>query len=62
VASNHPLPHLGVTAANLLVGSNTEKFEGRREEWQALWLAIAGVMAITLTWNVLMLSMNGISY
>jgi hypothetical protein len=23
---------------------------------------IAGVMAITLTWNVLMLSLNGISY
>jgi hypothetical protein len=27
-----------------------------------MWLAIAGVMAITLTWNVLMLSLNGISY
>ena len=25
-------------------------------------VAIAGVMAITLTWNVLMLSLNGISY
>jgi len=25
-------------------------------------LAIAGVMAITLTWNVLMLSLNGIAY
>ena len=24
--------------------------------------AIAGVMAVTLTWNVLMLSLNGISY
>jgi hypothetical protein len=39
---------------------NTEKFEG--EGWRTLWLAIAGVMAITLTWNVLMLSLNGISY
>ena len=38
---------------------NTEKFEG--EGWRTLWLAIAGVMAITLTWNVLML-LNGISY
>jgi hypothetical protein len=27
-----------------------------------LWLAIAGAMAITLAWNVLMLSLNGISY
>ena len=32
--------------------------EGRK----ALWLAVAGVLAITLTWNVLMLSLNGISY
>jgi hypothetical protein len=40
---------------------NTEKFEGD-EGWRALWLAIVGVMAITLTWNVLMLSLNGISY
>jgi hypothetical protein len=39
---------------------NTEKFEG--EGWRTLWLAIGGVMAITLTWNVLMLSLNGISY
>jgi hypothetical protein len=39
---------------------NTEKFEG--EGWRTLWLAIAGVMAITLTWNVLMLSLNGISF
>src|SRR5215471_11160333 len=30
--------------------------------WRTLWLAIAGVMAITLTWNVFMLSLNGISY
>ena len=39
---------------------NTEKFEG--EGWRSLWLAIAGVLAITLTWNVLMLGLNGISY
>jgi len=32
------------------------------EGWRTLWLAIVGVMAITLTWNVLMLSLNGISY
>jgi hypothetical protein len=41
---------------------NTEKFEDHDEGWRTLWLAIAGVMAITLTWNVLMLSLNGISY
>ena len=40
---------------------NAEKFEGN-EGWRTLWLAIAGVMAITLAWNVLMLSLNGISY
>jgi hypothetical protein len=39
---------------------NTEKFDG--EGWRTLWLTIAGVMAITLAWNVLMLSLNGISY
>jgi hypothetical protein len=39
-----------------------EKFESHHEGWRTLWLAIAGVMAITLTWNVLMLSLNGISY
>jgi hypothetical protein len=39
---------------------NAEKFEG--EGWRTLWIAIAGVLAITLTWNVLMLSLNGISY
>jgi len=39
---------------------NIEKFEG--EGWRTIWLAIAGVLAITLTWNVLMLSLNGISY
>ena len=41
---------------------NTEKLEDHDEGWRTLWLAIAGVMAITLTWNVLMLSLNGISY
>jgi hypothetical protein len=41
---------------------NAEKFESQHEGWRTLWLAIAGVMAITLTWNVLMLSLNGISY
>jgi hypothetical protein len=39
-----------------------EKLEGHDEGWRTLWLAIAGVMAITLGWNVLMLSLNGISY
>jgi LPS sulfotransferase NodH len=42
--------------------NNTEKFEDHHEGWRTLWLAVAGVMAITLTWNVLMLSLNGISY
>ena len=53
-----------VTAANFLNRKlmNTEKLEGHDEGWRTLWLAIAGVMAITLTWNVLMLSLNGISY
>jgi len=41
---------------------NTEKFEGHHEGWRTLRVAIMGVMAITLTWNVLMLSLNGISY
>jgi hypothetical protein len=41
---------------------NAEKLEAHHEGWRTLWLAIAGVMAITLTWNVLMLSLNGISY
>jgi hypothetical protein len=43
-------------------GMSTEQFEDHHEGWRTLWLAIAGVMAITLTWNVLMLSLNGISY
>src|SRR5262249_21572928 len=31
------------------------------EGWKALWLAVAGVLAITMTWDVLMLSLDGIS-
>jgi hypothetical protein len=41
---------------------DTEKFEDHRDGWRTLWLAVAGVMAMTLAWNVLMLSWNGISY
>jgi hypothetical protein len=41
---------------------NAKRFESHHEGWRTLWLAIAGVMAITLTWNVLMLRLNGISY
>jgi hypothetical protein len=41
---------------------NSENFEGHDEGWRTLWFAIAGVIAITLAWNVLMLSLNGISY
>jgi len=55
------LPPLAATLFNRK-SMNTEKFEGHHEGWRTLWLAIAGVMAITLTWNVLMLSLNGISY
>jgi hypothetical protein len=32
------------------------------EGWKALWLAVAGVLAITLTWNVLMLGLHEFSY
>jgi hypothetical protein len=39
-----------------------ERFAGHHEGWQTLWLAIAGVIAIMMTWNVLMLSFIGISY
>ena len=49
-------------ADNRVRRMKTERFAGHHEGWRALWLAIAGVMAITLTWNVLMLSLNGISY
>jgi hypothetical protein len=57
-----PLSPREVTAANHFCrgAMNTEKFDG--EGWRTLWLAIAGVMAITLTWNVLMLSLSGFSY
>jgi hypothetical protein len=56
-----PQPLLGSRQLTFCRGvMNTEKFEG--EGWRTLWLAIAGVMAITLTWNVLMLTLNGISY
>jgi hypothetical protein len=40
----------------------SEKLEAHHEGWRTLWFAIAGVMAVTLTWNVLMLSLNGISH
>jgi hypothetical protein len=49
----------GVTAATILwiglLPMKTEKFDGHHGGWRTLWLAIAGVMAIMLTWNVLML-------
>jgi hypothetical protein len=66
--ASHPIPfspHVEVTAANFFsreAMNNTEKFEDHHEGWRTLWLAVAGVMAITLTWNALMLSLNGISY
>ena len=41
---------------------SSDRYATPHEGWRTLWLAIAGVMAITLTWNVLMLSLNGISY
>jgi len=41
---------------------NNDKFEAHHEGWRTLWLAIGGVVAITLAWNVVMLSFNGISY
>ena len=59
--TSHPQPPRGHGSQPFCRGAmNTEKFDG--EGWRTLWLAIAGVMAITLTWNVLMLSLNGISY
>src|SRR4029077_21023176 len=56
-----PHPNAKVTAADFLKSEamNTEKLESHHEGWRTLWLAIAGVMAIMLTWNVLMLSLNG---
>src|SRR5262249_41695591 len=61
VASHPPSPP--PRSRQLFVGEamNAEKFEGN-EGWRTLWIAIAGVLAITLTWNVLMLSLNGMSY
>jgi hypothetical protein len=50
------------TFFNRTLAMNTEKFEGHQEGWRSLWLAIAGVIAIMLIWNVVMLSLNGISY
>jgi hypothetical protein len=41
---------------------NNEKFERLHEGWKALWLSVAGVLAITLTWNVLILGLHGFSY
>jgi len=34
----------------------TERFAGHHEGWRTLWLTIAGVMAIMLTWNVLIVT------
>ena len=41
---------------------NIKKFEDHRDGWRTLWITIAGVMAIMVTWNVLMLSLKGVSY
>ena len=41
---------------------DNEKFGRLHEGWKALWLAVAGVLAITLTWNVLVLGLHGFSY
>jgi hypothetical protein len=59
----HSIKRAGYELTSLvgLLLMKTEKV-GHHEGWRTLWLAIAGVMAITLTWNVLMLSLNGISY
>jgi len=32
---------------------NDEKFKSHHEGWRTLWIAIAAVMAVMLTWNVL---------
>jgi len=42
--------------------ADNEKFERLHEGRKALWLAVAGVLAITLTWNVLILGLHGFSY
>jgi len=46
----------------VLIGIFSMKTEKLHEGWRALWLAIAGVMVVMLIWNVVMLSLNGISY
>jgi hypothetical protein len=55
-------PRSGQPAFCRTTDMKTENFEGHHEGWRALWLAIAGVMAIMLIWNVAMLSLKGISY
>jgi hypothetical protein len=40
----------------------SDRYTTHREGWRTLWLTIAGVMAITLTWNVVMLSLKGLAY
>jgi hypothetical protein len=51
--------HSAATSFDQSLAMKTEKYH---EGWRTLWLAIAGVMAITLIWNVVMFSLNGISY
>ena len=51
--------HSAATSFDRTLAMKTEKLH---EGWRALWLAIAGVIAIMLIWNVAMLSLNGISY
>ena len=46
----------------VLIGIFSMKTEKLHEGWRALWLAIAGVMVVMLIWNVVMFSLNGISY
>ena len=46
----------------VLIGIFSMKTEKLHEGWRAFWLAIAGVMVVMLIWNVVMLSLNGISY
>ena len=52
----------GHSAATSFYRTSAMKTEKLHEGWRTLWLAIAGVMAIMLIWNVVMLSLNGISY
>jgi hypothetical protein len=51
--------HSVATSFDRTLAMKTEKLH---EGWRALWLGIAGVMVIMLIWNVVMLSLNGISY